>query len=189
MKASKFIGSKLHKACSGMTLIEVMSSLAVLAVVIGGALALFGAASASQGSTQMTSDMNALRTGTRQLYLGQGNYGGATTNLNGSLISANKVPSTMNSTVTAGAGAVVNVYNGQVNVISNAGNTGFTVDSAAIPYEVCVNVLSSIRGWDSVNVAGTTTVTGLIAPTTPGAAATSCGTKGTAVKMTFVSAT
>src|SRR4051812_4498187 len=136
---------------AGLTLIETLVSLSIFALVVGGALALFGSASASQSTTQFTSDLNALRASTKSLYFGQGGYG--TTSLNDVLISGKKVPTTMTSSGTAPGRAINHSLNGTVTV-TGKNNAQFTVSVTNMPTEVCIG-LALMNGWDSVQV-GTT---------------------------------
>src|SRR4051812_47054009 len=78
---------------AGLTLIETLVALSIFALVVGGAIALFGGASSSQATTQMTADLSAVRAATKSLYFGQGTYGTAA--LTEVLINGKKIPSTM----------------------------------------------------------------------------------------------
>lgn len=170
MKAFKLFRSKKQ---TGMTLIEVMSSLAILAIVIGGALALFSSASGSQAATQMTTDLSAIRSNVKSLWNGQGAY--TVGSLNATMITANKVPMTM----TTATPNITNNYGGAV-VITGA-TTVFTVSTAAIPIDVCTSLLSSARGWSQVQVTGGVAQTSF--PIQPATAAGQCAL-GTVVTFT-----
>lgn len=74
---------KRYKKQSGMTLMEVLASLGILALVVIGALALYSQASTSQKSTELQSNLQAFRQGIQQMY--KGSYGSAS--LNGALSS------------------------------------------------------------------------------------------------------
>lgn len=114
------------KKQAGLTLIESMAALAIFAVVVGGALALFGGASSSQISTQMTSDLSAIRSAVKSLYFGQGGYG--TANLNAVLVNGKKVPTTMS--VTAGTPpTITHGLNGTVT--ATGASTNFTITVTA----------------------------------------------------------
>ena len=165
---SCFSGSdkfKKFKRQAGMTLIEMITSLAILALVIGGALALYNSASTSQSSTQFNSDMNAIRSAVRSTYFGQGGYG--IIGLNPVLIAGKRVPATMGT-----SGAVINHSLG--GTVTVTGATGaFTVALTNIPTAVCMNLMTAATGWNSV------AVTGAAAPQTsfpvsPANAATDC---------------
>ncbi len=130
---------------AGLTLIETLVALSIFALVVGGALALFGSASASQSTTQFTSDLNALRASTKSLYFGQGGYG--TGSLGEVLINGKKVPTTMTITGSAPTRTINHSLNGTITVTGVT--TKFTVQATNIPTEVCIG-LASMNGWDSV---------------------------------------
>lgn len=155
---------KRVKRQAGMTLIEMITSLAILALVIGGALALFNSASTSQSVTQFTSDLAAIRSAVRANYYGQGGYG--TASLNSVLIAGNRIPSTM----TISGTTVTHSLNG---TMTATGATAlFTVALTNIPPAVCLSLLSGANGWSSVQVTGGTAQTTF--PISPTAAATQC---------------
>ena len=157
---------------SGLTLIEALVVLSIFALVVGGALALFGSASTSQSTTQFTSDLNALRTSTKSLYFGQGGYG-ANVPLNEVLINGRKVPTTMTISGTAPNRVINHSLNGQITITGI--NSQFTVQATNIPTEVCIG-LASMNGWDLVKVGGA------IAhppPVTPSQASTDCASAST----------
>lgn len=169
MKVSFF--SKAKKQ-AGLTLIESMAALALFAVVVGGALALFGGASSSQISTQMASDLTALRSAVKEVYMGQGGYG--TANLNGVLVNGKKVPTTM--AVTAGAPpTITHSLNGTVTV--TGATTNFTLSVTDIPTDVCLNLISRPIGWSAVKVGSAAAITTF--PITPDTASTQCSAAAT----------
>lgn len=169
MKVSLFRNAKKQ---AGLTLIESMAALAIFAVIVGGALALFGGASSSQISTQMTSDLNAIRSAIKSIYFGNGGYG--TANLNSVLVSGKRVPTTM--TVTAGTPpTITHGLNGTVTATGATAN--FTITITAIPTDVCLNLLSGTTGWNSVKVGSATAITAF--PITPDTASTQCAAAAT----------
>jgi prepilin-type N-terminal cleavage/methylation domain-containing protein len=160
------------KKQAGLTLIESMAALAIFAVVVGGALALFGGASSSQISTQMTSDLSALRSAVKEVYMGQGGYG--TANLNAVLVNGKKVPTTM--TVTAGTPpTITHSLNGTVT--ATGATTNFTLTVTDMPTDVCLNLITRSTGWTSVKVGSATAITAF--PITPDTASTQCSAAAT----------
>lgn len=152
---------------AGMTLIEVLASLAILALVIGGALALYNSASSSQMSTQMQSDLNAIRAAVKSVYYGQGGYG--TINMNSVLVNGKKVPTTM--AITAGTPPVItHGLSGTIDVTGATAN--FTVTVTKIPTDVCLSLLAGTNGWNSIKVGAATAITAF--PIAPDAASTAC---------------
>lgn len=155
----------------GLTLIEVLVSLAVFALVVGGAIASFGSASNSQSTTQLAYDLNALRSSTKSLYFGQGGYG--TASLNEVLINSKKVPTTMSITGTAPSRVINHALNGTVAV--TGATSSFTVTTTAMPTAVCIG-LATMNGWDSVKVG---TATARTPPVSPAQASTDCSAAAT----------
>ena len=154
----------------GLTLIEVLVALAIFSLVVGGAIALFGSASNSQTTTQLTSDLNAIRSSTKSLYFGQGGYG--TTSLNEVLINSKKIPTTMSITGTAPSRIIHHPLNG---ILAVAGaNSSFTVTATAMPTAVCIG-LATMNGWDSVKVGAAAART---PPVSPAQASTDCAAAG-----------
>lgn len=151
---------------SGVTLMEMIAALAIIAVIVVGSLSLYTAATSSQSSTQLVSDVTAVRAAVKQIYLGQGTYG--TGNLSTTLVASKRLPSTIKSdtatppNLTHQSGAPV--------TITGAGTT-FTITVGNVSPDVCIPLITNTEGWSLVKV-GTTTVT---LPATPATAATACG--------------
>lgn len=157
-----------HKFQRGMTLIEVMVSLAIFALVVGGALALFGSASATQTTTQMKSDLSALRVGTKGMFFGQGGYGTAA--LTETLINANKIPSTMPVTGTVGSRVINTSQNGTV-VVTGA-TSQYTITVTNVSTDVCAGLTTGTNGWTAVKIGAATARTTF--PISPVDAASEC---------------
>lgn len=160
----------------GVTLMELIAGLAVMSVIVVGAVSLYSSATSSEQSTSLQRDIGALQAATRQIFNGQGTYG--TVRLNDLLKTANKVPSTL---AVSGTGASM-VYktrsNGDVTITGNGGT--FNIEITNVAADLCVPLLTNAAGWSSILVAGGTAQTTF--PITPAAAQTECG-KGT--KLTF----
>jgi prepilin-type N-terminal cleavage/methylation domain-containing protein len=173
MKVSRTltINNAKSKRQAGLTLIETLVALAIFALVVGGAIALFSGASSSQTTTQMTSDLNALKASTKSLYFGQGGYG--TASLGEVLINGKKVPSTFAITGTAPARVINHSLNGTVAV--TGATAAFTVTTTAIPTDVCIG-LATMSGWDSVKVG---TAAARVPPVSPATASTDCSAAAT----------
>lgn len=163
---------KQLKKQAGITLIEIISSLLVIGIVIAGALSLFGSADASQKGNQMLSDINALRSAVKGMYAGQGGYG--TTNINGVLKTANRIPSTMTADA-SNPPVITHSMNGTVTATGTSGGAQFSIALTNIPTAVCVQLLSnSSAGWVSVQVGAAAAITTFpISPATA-ASATNC---------------
>lgn len=159
---------------AGVTLMELIAALAVMAVIIVGALSLYNSATSSQASTQLIQDVTALRSAVKQLWMGQGTYG--TASLNATLIKANRIPTTI--ITDAATGTLTHSLNGTITV--TGATTQFTVELTNIPIAVCVSLMTSAQGWVSVDGPGSATAA--TPPVTPTAAAADCDATG---KVTF----
>jgi len=156
---------------AGLTLIETLVALVIFALVVGGALASFGGASSSQTTTQMRSDLNAIRASTKSLYFGQGGYG--TLPMTEVLINGKKIPTTMTVSGSAPNRVVTHSLNGAL-VVTGA-NAQFTVSAAAIPTDICIG-LATMNGWDAVKVGANAART---PPVSPATASADCSTAAT----------
>ena len=180
MNHTNTFSKKQSKTQRGMTLIEVIVSLAIFAGVVGGALSLFGSASASQTTVQMKSDLAAIRSAVKTLFMGQGGYG--TASLGETLINANKVPSTMTITGTAPSRVIGHSQNGTVTVTGVTAN--YTIAVTNISTDVCVGLVSGTNGWTAVKVGTATAVTAF--PIDPTTASTQCAAANP-IAITFTS--
>jgi type II secretory pathway pseudopilin PulG len=170
----KLIRTKVRQA--GISLIEVLTSLAILAIVIGGALSLSSSGNSSANTIQFSRDINAIISATKQLYQGQGGYG--TASLNSILIDGRKVPTTF-----AVSGTTINTsLQGTVTV--TGASTNFTVTVTNVPADVCLGVASGATGMLSVQIGSNTALTTF--PITPAVASPQCS--GTPKTMVFTAA-
>ena len=156
---------------SGMTLMEVIASLAVMAVVVTGALALYGSASSSQQSTAMTQDLSSIRAALKTLWAGQGTYGAPGTNLNAVLKSAGRIPTTMSSSA-ATPPVITHALNGTLVAAAAATAGQFTITLSNIPTDVCTSIVTSTSNWLGLSVEGAV----VTLPATPADAAVKCST-------------
>lgn len=170
---------KLGFKQAGVTLIELIVGLVIIALIVAGALALFGTAQSSQSSTQLTQDLTSLRASTKSLFLGQGNYGTASASLNDLLVTAKRVPSTIMVDASTTPDTLSHSLNGTIATAVGATNTQFTITLTNIPADVCVPLLSGARDWVSVK-AGTATARTTF-PISTANAATDCATGTTLV--------
>jgi type II secretory pathway pseudopilin PulG len=159
------ISPRYNENEAGISLIEIIAALSIIAAIVVGSLALFSAASSSQSSNQLVQDVLSVQTAVKQLWQGQGTYG--TGSLNGVLISAKKLPST----IRVSGATLTHVLNGTV-AVTGAGAT-FTIALDNIPQDICVSLLSSSTGWAQIQgTAGGPVTTFPISPVT---AVSSCG--------------
>lgn len=154
-----------NKAQAGLTLIETLVALAIFALIVGGALSLFGSASSSQTTTQMTSDLSAIRAATKAVFLGQGGYG--TASLDELLINGKKVPTTMAVSGTPGSRVINHSQNGTVTV--TGASTQFNVTVTNLSTDVCLGLVGS-SGWSNIKIGATSNT----APVSPATASAQC---------------
>lgn len=139
---------------AGISLLELIAALTVIAAIIVGALALYTAASSSQGSTQLVQDLVAIRSAVREIHQGQANYGIAGgTDLRPVLINARRVPST----IRVNGGALLHQFStaagqGDITVVGAGGQ--YTITINRIPQDVCIKLLTTASGWVSVRAPG-----------------------------------
>jgi hypothetical protein len=168
---------------AGVTLMEMIAALSVIAVITIGSLALYNAATSSQASTQLVQDVTAVRAAVKGLWLGQGSYGVvAGTNLDATLISSRRLPTTLRNN----AGTLFHVLNGTISVTGFPAE--FDIDLTNISPDVCLTLLTNTSGWTSVQVDAAAAITTF--PITPATAvgAGACGVGGGAnVAIEFTS--
>lgn len=174
---SKLINIKKQ---AGLTLVEVIVGLVIFALIVGGALSLYNSANSSQSSTQLSRDIQALRVAVKSVYgIGQGSFG--TTNMNNVLVTANKVPATMNVDTSTTPNTITHALNGTVNIVG--ATTTFTITTTNISSDVCTTLMSTGQGWTSIKAGSAAARTPPVAPAT---AAADCGAAATAT-MIFTS--
>lgn len=148
----------------GVTLMELIASVAIMAILVVGALTLYGSAQSGSNTTQLLRDLTGVSAATKSLFAGQGSYGSAAA-LNSTLIAAKAIPSSW----TVSGSTINHQLNGVVTVAGNASGSAFTIQLDSIPQDVCVKLLSnSSTGWSSIKVgtAGTVRSTFPISPVT-----------------------
>lgn len=164
----KFQFNRILRHQAGVTLMELMMSLAIAALVVVGALSLYSGTSSTNTSTQLMKDIMGLRSATQQFFMGQGSYG--TASLNQALITANKVPGTM----TVSGTSILTANGGQVTV--TGATTNFTISVTNVDASVCSTVLANTStGWSSVTVNGGSAITAFPISPLVSTSANACG--------------
>lgn len=162
---------------AGFTLMELIAGLAVVAVVVTGALALYLSASSSELNTTLSRDLNAIQSATRQIFQGQGSYGTSATNLNDILVAAKKVPTSVRIDASTTPDTLTHRGNGTISVASTG--SSFSITLTNINADLCIPMLSGATGWASVQAGTATARTAL--PVSPANAQTDCATGTTLV--------
>lgn len=156
----------------GASLLEGIAYLGIAAIVVIGAIALLNTAFSSANSNELNSELSAIQTASRKLFMTtQGNYG--TADFTATLVAAKGFPQTL--TTDAANGTVVNPWGGAVTVAAAANDdTKFTITYTQVPPDICVNALTSTTtGWLSVKGPGSATAVN--PPISPSSAQTACG--------------
>lgn len=168
----------------GMTLMEVLAALAIVATVVVGSLSLFGAANSSSISSQMSKDLIALRTATQAQFTGQGSFGTAGSSLNEILIKSNKVPTSMSANTTTNA--ITTSFNGAVTLTVNSTNVNqFDLAVTNVAPEICASLLTGMSsGWGSVQVGAGTPITQFPVSPTVATGANGCQTGANTITWT-----
>ena len=158
---SRTIGT-CRKDQRGLTLIELIAGLAIMASVIVGALSLFNTTSNSQKATQISTEIHGLRSAMSKLYSGMGTFG--TANMNTMLVTAGKVPSTLR--VTPGTPpTIAHGFGG--NVVVTGATSFYHIQLTGVPQDACVEILTGSGTWDAVSHTTAPTLAGLTAAALP----------------------
>jgi prepilin-type N-terminal cleavage/methylation domain-containing protein len=170
------------KRQAGMTLMEIIAALAIIAAVVVGALSLFNSAQSSNNAVTMLKDIIAVRSAVQQLYTGQGGYSNTANAINVQLHNAKKEPSDL--IWQASESRFRTSWNGRLYVnVTTPNAPNFQIVLTQVPAEVCAQlVASAANGWLTVNVAGTTYNR---FPVTPTQASASCNTAAAGSTITW----
>lgn len=173
--------SRLRARNKGVTLMELIAAIAVVAILVVGALTLYGAANNGTNSTQMQRDLTGVQASVKSLYAGQAGYGTSGDSLVGTLKQFGGLPSDWSVSGSGTSLAVNHQLNGAVTITS--GGTNFAVELASIPPEVCTKIASNAAaGWATVKIGSGSAMP---VPVSTAAASAACGD--TAQTMTFTS--
>ncbi len=141
-----------HKKQKGLTLIELIAGLAIVAAVIAGALSLFNNANSGQKSGQIVTDSVAMRTAIRHLFSGTGNYSPAGS-VNNVLAKSSKVPTNIRVDTSTNPVTFNHAFNGTIT--TTTAGTFFYITYNNIPQDACINILTSSSGWPRITVGAT----------------------------------
>ncbi len=182
------------KRQAGMTLMEIIAALAIIAAVVVGALSLFSSAQSSNSAVTMLKDVIAVRSAVQQLYAGQGGYPNqANGNMNVLLNQSKKAPSDLIWQGNSGDQTFRTSWNGRLYVQTPSfqnNSPRFQIVLTEVPPDVCAQlVASAANGWLDATVG----VTNFRAdkplgqsdfPISPTKAASACGNQATKITWT-----
>jgi hypothetical protein len=147
----------------GASLLEGIAFLGIAAIVILGAIALLTNAFSSANTNRGYQELSSIRTGVKKLFMNQ-TAGYGTADLTETLGTAKVFPASLS----VNGATVKNSWDGAVTV-TGATNT-FKISYAAVPKDICINMVSGGGDWVDINVNNTAQTL----PVTPAAAATAC---------------
>lgn len=136
------------KRQSGMTLMEIIAALAIIAAVVVGALSLFSSAQSSNSAVTMLKDVIAVRSAVQQLYAGQGGYPNpGNGNINVLLNQSKKAPSDL--IWQQNESRYRTSWNGRLYVQAQRNNDPkFQIILTDVPPDVCAQLTASAaNGW------------------------------------------
>jgi prepilin-type N-terminal cleavage/methylation domain-containing protein len=160
----------------GISLIEVLASIAIMALIIAGAVSLFSSAESSQRANNFLLDLTQVRTVVKKMYANQSDYG--TADITNALRNSGMLPTRM---VNRNNAIFYEITGGAVTV-TGAGAT-FTVTFTNVPGSACNSVIGALQAntWSRVRMG---TATAIDIPVNPATTAAQCVD---GVQMTFTS--
>jgi type II secretory pathway pseudopilin PulG len=167
------------KKQAGVTLLEVLAYLGIAAVIIVGAISMFGSAQGSAQTNDLLSQTVGLRSNVKTISAGQASYGASTYPATGSgtqlmnqvLIQGKAVPSTLRP-LSIAPWDINNSFGGKVLVDGSASD--FWIAYTNIPQEVCVKVAPQSSGWVGVRINNNAEIALDTTSLTPAQAAAQC---------------
>lgn len=164
-----------RKKQAGLTLMELVVSLAIVGAVVGGVLSLYTSTSNSQKSTQLITDTQALRAAIRQIGSAQGSYAGLTNTI---VSNSGKTPATITIDTTATPHGMTHGFNGDVEITPIASNTQFQVRLLEIPAAACADIVTASANWGTLAVGTGATTTAVADASNFVTVQTACGSSG-----------
>lgn len=174
------IETEVKNARKGIALVEVLLSLVILALVVGGAMWLFSQTGTSQKTTQFTQEVATIVQAVHQLYQGQPSYAGLSSAIvaQSGLLAARYVNG---STVLSPFGATVNITNGGSPGTSGVTNY-FQIDMGTAPQAACARIVTTDYGDGLLSRTGNQTDGTAV---TPDQVATVCPAGSASSNLTF----
>jgi len=176
------------KGRKGVTLIEALFVLGIMAVLIGMVMVLLSQTTSSTKTNQLTEEVTTIVDAVHQLYQGQASYSGLDTSV---LAQSGLLPNRYVGTGgTNGGSNIVNPFGSNVTVTGQSGSAGssgvsayFEVDIGTVPQAACVKVLTTDFGSGMLNRTPGTNTTG---PESPANLSTDCpSSSSTDIQFTF----
>lgn len=162
---------KSRKNQKGLTLVELILTLALAGLILFGIFSAYSSAKQSSNIKAESTGLQTLVAGVRSLYPGSPNYTGVGA---AQLITAGKAPQSM-----VNGTALRNVWGGAITVAANA-TAGFDVTYAAVPTSSCIEIITTVGPSFNVVAIGATTVKAADAEVNVATATTACSAAATA---------
>ncbi|GAB0154498.1 type II secretion system protein [Marinobacterium sp. BA1] len=141
---------KLHRQ-AGITLVEIGVSLAILAAVVAGSLALYGSTSTSQKVQQLNQDLISMRGGVQQLYVQSSTYTeGTAGDINVMIQDSKRFPTTL---TPDGVNGFTHLLNGNLTIEGE--DEIFSIAVSGLNDDACILLATQAADWYSVNNDGT----------------------------------
>lgn len=153
---------------SAVTIMELIAALAIVAILIVGALSLYNLAASNAQSSQLLRNIISLQSTVREAWQGKGGYG--TSPINPVVTQLGSVPSDWS----INGSAITNQYGGTVTITGNTAT--FRIELTDVPTAACGKLLTSLnRSWASVAVGSATPITAFPIQMATAADAAQCG--------------
>ncbi len=141
---------------AGVTLMEMIAALAIISIIVVGALALYESARSSEEATQLISDAMAVQTAVRNVYMGQQNYGDDSDALQMLMWRSKKLPTTIKGKIDS-SGKVSLTHHLGGKLALSAMHERFVIIFSGVPSDVCIPVLSMTGSdWEEVTIGNDT---------------------------------
>lgn len=175
---------KHNKKNGGYTILEMGLVLGVVVFVAALAYGVFGPGMTTVRTNSIMNELTTLQQKIHEVYNGQQNgYSGISA---AELINSKAYPTSLNATGTT----LTSSSSGAVTVTSDDGSgTSFSIQYGAVPSGVCIaviNKLTSVGGWNEIDVGGTSIWSGTSATPKKSAIDSACGASAN-VAMKFIS--
>ena len=137
---------------AGVTLMEIIAALAIISVIVVGALALYQSAKSSEEATRLIADAMAIQTAVRSVYMGETDYGVDSDALQALMWQSKKLPTTIKGKVdSAGKVSLTHHLGGKLGLY--AMHNRFVILFSGIPTDVCIPLLAMTGSqWQEVTV-------------------------------------
>lgn len=161
---------------------ELIAAIAIIAVMIIAAIALYDSANRTHVANQMMNEFTALKIITKDLFKGAHDYGQANADITYTIIRSGNVPESIK---ISSNNLLINTMGGNLAVTSN-GDGSFRITSTQIPSDICILLLTKINNWAWGKVGSSAAFTINDTALGPDAAYQLCGTAPVTITLSTV---